>query len=290
MTPAAERRRVDVGGLSLDCRIAGSGPLVVLLHGFPQSSHAWRRQIPALAERFTVAAPDLRGYGASDKPPRVMDYAVDKLAGDVAGLIRALGFSKASVVGHDWGGSVAWHLGIRRPDVVERLAVINCAHPSAFGRVPRENPRQLLRSWYMFAVQVPWLPERLLLAGDGALIRRVFRRTTERPGCITDEDADAYVAALSAPGAMRAALNYYRAAFREAPAAIFHPRPIPKIEVPTLLVWGEKDRFLGKELTLGMESFFSAPFRVEHLPDAGHWVMEEQPELVSRLLLRHLVS
>lgn len=281
-------RRVDVGGLSLSCAVAGKGPLVILLHGFPQSSHAWRHQIPALAERFTVAAPDLRGYGESDKPPRVMDYAVDKLAGDIAGLIRALGFDKAHVVGHDWGGSVAWHLAITRPKSVDRLAVINCPHPSAFGRVPKENPRQLLRSWYMFAVQPPWLPERLLLAGDCAILRRMFRRTTEQPGCIGDADADAYRDGLSAPGAMRAALNYYRAAFREAPAAILHPKPMRRISAPALLIWGEQDRFLGKELTFGMERFFSGPFRVQYLPDASHWVMEEQPELVSRVLLEHV--
>ncbi len=282
-----ERRRVDVGGLSLDCRIAGKGPLVVLLHGFPQCGHAWRNQLAALSERYTVAAPDLRGYGRSDKPPRVMDYAVGNLAADIAGLIKALGHEKARVAGHDWGGSVAWQLALRHPERVEKLAVINCPHPSVFGKVPRENPRQLLRSWYMFAVQPPLLPELLLLRRDAAFLTRVFVGTTEKPGCITRADIAAYRDALTQPGAMRAALNYYRAAFREAPSAILYPKPIPKIAVPTLLIWGEKDRFLGKELTYEMEPLFSGAFRIVYLPDAGHWVMEEQPALVNRLLLEH---
>ena len=270
-------------GLRVHYVTAGEGPLVLLLHGFPQYWYAWRKQIPALAARFRVVAPDLRGYGDTDKPGRARDYAAASLVEDTASLIAALGEKKARVVGHDWGGAVAWLTALERPEVVERLAVLNCPHPAVFARALRSNPSQMLRSWYMLFFQLPGLPERALLRRDAQGLRRLFLASSAR-GVFTREDLDAYAQAAARPGALTAALNYYRAAFRSPRAMLRASDPGRKISAPTLLIWGEEDRALGKELTLGMEPLFTGPFRLVYVPGAGHWVNEERPDLVNAAL------
>src|SRR5215212_3486762 len=165
-------RWVDVGGLRLHCVQAGTGPLVVLLHGFPEFWYAWRHQLPALADAgYRVVAPDLPGYNTSDKPPRVRDYRPRALAQEVADLIAALGADSATVAGHDWGGGLAWLLAMHHPERVQRLVVLNAPHPIRFLKGLR-SPRQLRRSWYMLAFQLPWLPERLVAASDFRALRR----------------------------------------------------------------------------------------------------------------------
>jgi pimeloyl-ACP methyl ester carboxylesterase len=273
---------VQANGVQLHCLVAGSGPLVVLLHGFPETSHAWRHQIDALARRFRVVAPDLRGYGQSDKPPGVGAYRGATLAADVHGLIGAFGAERAAVVGHDWGGAVAWTFAMRHPDALDRLVVINCPHPAAMRRALRANWRQIRRSWYLFAFQVPWLPERLLTRDRARAVRDTLRRSAG-PGTFTEEDLDIYAGALAAPGAATAAINYYRAAFRDGRRGRW-----PRIAAPTLLIWGEDDLALGKELTFGMEPLFAGGLRIEYLPHTSHWVMEERPVEVNRLLLDFL--
>jgi epoxide hydrolase 4 len=277
-----ERQVVETNGVRLHCLVAGSGPLVVLLHGFPETSHAWRHQIDALAPRFRVVAPDLRGYGESDKPLGVGAYRGTTLAADVLGLIGAFGAERAHVVGHDWGGAVAWTLAMRHPGALDRLVVINCPHPAAMGRALRANWRQIRRSWYIFAFQVPWLPERLLTRDRARALRDALRRSARR-GTFSEEDLEVYAHAFAAPGAATAAINYYRAAFRDGARG-----RAPRIGAPTLLIWGEDDFALGKELTFGMEPLFAGELRVEYLPQTGHWVMEERPNEVNRLLLDFL--
>jgi pimeloyl-ACP methyl ester carboxylesterase len=165
-TRGMAHRWVDVHGLRLHCVEAGAGPLVVLLHGFPEFWYAWRHQIPAVADAgYRVVAPNLRGYNTSDKPPRVRDYRPRVLARDVADLVVALGAGSAAVVGHDWGGGLAWLLAMQHPERIERLVVLNAPHPIRLLKGLR-NPRQLRRSWYMLAFQAPWLPERLVAARD----------------------------------------------------------------------------------------------------------------------------
>src|SRR5215217_4691096 len=217
-------RWIDVGRLRLHCVEAGTGPLVVLLHGFPEFWYAWRHQLPALADAgYRVVAPDLPGYNTSDKPPRVRDYRPSVLATEVADLIVALGADSAAVAGHDWGGGLAWLLAMQHPELVERLVVLNAPHPIRFLKGLR-SPRQLRRSWYILAFQAPWLPERLLAAGDFQALRRALRQQPSRPGAFTAQDIDRYVAAAAQPGALRAAINYYRAAVR---APTPWPRCIP---------------------------------------------------------------
>lgn len=262
---------------------------MLLLHGFPESAHAWRKQIPALARRFRIVAPDLRGYGASDKPGRVSDYRVATLVDDAVGLIHALGEDRAHVVGHDWGGGVAWALAQRRPEVVDRLAVLNCPHPAPFERALRSWSRQLLRSWYILFFQIPLLPERLLARDGAGMLERMLRGSAIRTETFTDDDILEYRRAFSMPGAASATINYYRALFRDALAGRT-PKSSTVIRAPTLLIWAEKDVALGNELTHDMEGLFASDFRIEYVPNTSHWVMEERPALVSRLLLEFLAA
>jgi pimeloyl-ACP methyl ester carboxylesterase len=279
-------REAATNGVRLHYVEAGDGPLVVLLHGFPEFWYSWRHQIPALAAAgFRVIAPDLRGYNESDKPPGVDAYRTETLVDDVDALIRHAGAARAAVVGHDWGGVLAWLLPLWHPDVVERLAVLNAPHPAAYLRELRRGG-QLLRSWYVLFFQLPWLPERLIRAGDFALVRRMLRRGPARPGAFTPEDVERHVEALKRPGALTAALNYYRAAVRGSGLRRVM-RQVRPTTVPTLLVWGVRDPYLSPRLTQGLEAWVP-DLRVERLAESSHWVQNEAPDRVNRALIRFL--
>jgi pimeloyl-ACP methyl ester carboxylesterase len=305
---AVEHRFVETNGIRLHCAVDGEGPLVVFLHGFPESSWSWRHQMAALAPRFRVVAPDMRGYGDSDKPDGVKAYDLKELVADVEGLIRAFDEKWAVVVGHDWGGGIAWQFAVDRPQMTRRLVVMNCPHPAIFQEHLRTNPKQLAKSWYMFFFQIPWLPETLLGLNGAWPVANAIRSSAIRKDAITDEDLARVREAASRPGALHAAINYYRAVFRSdeaqaglppwlrrfihgdaAPVAT-RPRPEdwPKVTSPTLLIWGEQDVALRKELTLGLERVVSAPFEVKYIPDSGHWVQQEAADEVNRLLLAFL--
>ena len=258
---------------------------MVLLHGFPEFWYAWRHQIPALADAgYRVVAPDLPGYNTSDKPPRVRDYRPRLLVQEVADLIVALGAPSAAVAGHDWGGGLAWLLAMQHPERVERLVVLNAPHPSRFLKGLR-SPGQLRRSWYMLAFQLPWLPERLIAARDFRVLRRALRQQPARPGTFTAQDIDRYVAAAAQPGAMCAAINYYRAAFRANPLAHVHSRR--RVDIPTLIIWGEQDRYLGRELA-EPDRAWVPDVRVERIAEASHWVQADAPERVNQLMVDFL--
>lgn len=274
-----------VNGVRLHYVEAGSGPLVVLLHGFPEFWYCWRHQIPALtAAGYRVIAPDMRGYNLSEKPNGVAHYQVEPLAEDVAALIRHAGEERAVVVGHDWGGVVAWQTAILQPQVVERLIVLNAPHPAAMARELRK-PAQLLRSAYVFFFQAPLLPEALFRANRYVLLERLFRSDPVRPDAYTDDDIRRYKRALDQPGALTAALNYYRALSRRDPRVAFAPPP--PIDAPTLLIWGDQDRALGVGLTEGLERWVPG-IRVAHIADSSHWVQNDQPEQVNALMLDFL--
>jgi pimeloyl-ACP methyl ester carboxylesterase len=274
-------RDLTVNGVRLHCVVEGEGPLVLLLHGFPETSRAWRKQIPELAKRFKIVAPDLRGYGGSDKPKGIAAYRTAVLADDIAALIAAFAAERAHVVGHDWGGGVAWTLATVRPEVVDRLVVLNCPHPAVMQRALRSNWTQIRRSWYIFAFQLPWLPEWAFSRDGAKALKDALRRSAKRPDTFSDADLDEYARAFSAPGAATAAINYYRAAARSRV-------PHGKIRAPTLLIWGVDDFALGIELTQGMDDLFESKPRIEYVPDTSHWVMEERPDIVNRLLLDFL--
>lgn len=283
MTIAAQHDGyADLGEVRLHFVEAGEGPLVVLLHGFPEPWFGWRFQIAALAAAgFRVVAPDMRGYNRSSKPAGVAAYDIERLAGDVRDLIGERGAERAFLAGHDWGAAVAWVTAMYHPHVVERLAIVNVPHPRRMLQGLR-RPRQLRKSWYMFFFQLPWLPERALSAGHWRALRRALERDT-RPGAVSDADLDRYVEAWSQPGAATAMLNYYRAAFRGTPKQI--ERRIRPVSAPTRVIWGERDRFLGAELAEPDRADVPNLERVFRLPDAGHFVQLDEPERVSSLLV-----
>ncbi|QIN79460.1 alpha/beta fold hydrolase [Rubrobacter marinus] len=274
----------DLGDVRLHYVEAGEGPLVVLLHGFPQTHRMWRFQIPALVEDgLRVVAPDMRGYNLSEKPKGVEHYGVDGLARDVERLIAERGEQSAAVVGHDWGGIVAWFAAMRYPERVRRLGILNVPHPSRF-MDGLTMPEQLLRSLYVFFFQLPRLPEKTLGAGDFAVLRAGFRRDPVRPGAISEEDVEHYAEAMARPGALTATINYYRALLRSPRRAQVG---LKKIAAPTLVIWGERDRFLSSKLA-EPGPLWVPNLRVERLPDASHWVAEDRPERVNELLLDFL--
>ena len=262
----------------------GAGPLVLLLHGFPQYWGAWRRQIPVLADAgFRVVAPDLRGYNLSDRPASTDAYQASRLAWDVAELIKGLGESRAHVVGHDWGGVIAWHLATRHPERVRSLAVLNAPHPRRFARALRRST-QAVRSWYAGFFQIPWLPERLLELGDHALLARVLRHSPARAGAFDEPEIARHRVTWRRPGAMRAALAYYRAAF-SVRAAQAHRHAT--IATPTLVLWGMRDRYLLPSLCEGLDEW-APDVRVVRFPEASHWLMEDEPERVNAELVAFL--
>jgi pimeloyl-ACP methyl ester carboxylesterase len=264
---------------------AGEGPLVVLLHGFPEHYYAWRYQWGALAAAgYHVVAPDLRGYNLSSKPRAVRAYHMKALAYDVAALIEHCGAERAAaLVGHDWGGGVAWGTAMRYPEHLERLTILNCPHPLTFMRA-LTTPRQLLRSYYIFLFQLPWLPEHLLPLNDFASLRRTLRTDTTRPDAFTPADVDRYIAALRQPGALRGGINYYRAFIRY---GLAERHLLRRIDLPTRVIWGERDRYLGRNLAAPPRRWVPN-CRVERLPNASHWVQCDAPERVNALLLDFL--
>jgi pimeloyl-ACP methyl ester carboxylesterase len=223
----------------------------------------------------------MRGYNTSEKPPGVRSYLIDTLSDDVAGLIHRLGESKAVVAGHDWGGAVAWYMPMRHPAIVEKLIVLNAPHPGAFLRELR-TVSQLRKSWYMLFFQFPWLPEAALRAGRFTMLDRVMRTDPVRGDAFSVEDIRRYKRAMNQPGALTAMINYYRALFRRSPREAMQEPPL--IDCPTLLIWGEQDRYLGVPLIEGLEKWVPG-IRVERIPEASHWVQIDAPARVNELML-----
>lgn len=278
MTDPAIRRAFarDCNGIRIRYVESGAGTPVLFLHGFPDFSYSWRHQFPALSRMgFRCIAPDLRGYNETDKPPRVVDYRLPELVADIAAFIRNTVAGPISVVGHDWGGIIAWRLAMHHDDLVKKLVIINAPHPATFNRELRRG--QILRSWYAGAFQIPWLTEFALSSFHfGLLTRAASRNEAER---------EIYEEALSQPGALTAALNYYRAAFRDMIRGASMPaRPISK---PTLVLWGEKDRALSPRLLEGLEQHIQK-LEIVRFRDVGHWVHIDAPDRVNEELLRFL--
>jgi epoxide hydrolase 4 len=265
----------DLGEVKLHYVEAGTGPLVVLLHGFPEFWYGWRLQIaPLAAAGYRVVAPDLRGYNLSSKPEGRAAYTAGKLATDVRDLIHERGVESALVAGHDWGGSAAWVLAMNHPEAVERLAILDAAHPRKLNE-GLKHPSQLRRSWYFFYFQLPGLPEHHVQANDWEFFQDFLGDATPP---YTPEEIKRYIEAWSQPGAASAMINYYRFAVRHSGGEI---RPIT---APTLVIWGGRDRFLGPTLAEPHREDVPNLDRVERLPDASHWVHHDEAERVNQLL------
>src|SRR5258705_12597841 len=269
----------EVGDQSLHYVAAGGGPLIVLLHGFPEFWYGWRLQIePLAAAGFRVVAPDMRGYNLSSRPDGVADYDIGKLATDIRDLVHERGAQSALLAGHDWGGSVAWATAMNHPEVVDRLAILNAAHPRRVSQGLR-IPNQLRKSWYFFFFAAPGLPEDVVQLRDWHFFRH-FLQDARPP--YTDQEFERYVEAWSQPGAAAGMINYYRASVRQSQKeAAAKLRPI---SAPTLVIWGEGDSYLGSDLAEPDRDDVPNLDRVERIPDASHWGHHDEAERVNQLL------
>ena len=283
---------IDVGEITMhvaEARPAGMEdgvsnevPLVVFMHGFPELWWSWRRQLTAFAEAgYWAVAPDMRGYNESSKPKDVRAYEVERLASDIDGLVRALGRKTAIIVGHDWGAVVAWRVAEQYPALVERLAILNVPHPLSMMKGLRQR-EQLMKSWYVFFFQLPFVPERMMRIRDFEVIRTMFREDG-----IPSSDLEPYIEALKMPGAVTAMMNYYRAAIRRVVAK--RTPKVLKIECPVLVIWGDRDRALSKDMAEPPKRFVPNA-RVVHIPEATHWVQNVAPDEVNRLLLEFVAE
>jgi len=282
VNPDLEILHFSNAGVNLHAVAAGpkEAPVVVLLHGFPEFWYGWHRQIDPLARAgFRVIVPDQRGYNRSDKPQGIRAYSLAALTSDVIAIADTLGREQICLAGHDWGAAVAWSVALSHPERVAKLAILNVPHPSVMRRYLFSNPRQLRRSWYMFFFQLPFIPEALLAANNFRIGVSVLERSS-RPGTFTPEDTAEYRKAWSQPGAIRAMLHWYRAAFRF--RSHFADR---MVRAPTLILWGQRDAFLLAEMA--EESLrYCTNGDLIRFAEASHWLQHEEPARVSE----HLVT
>jgi pimeloyl-ACP methyl ester carboxylesterase len=285
ITAGLNREFVEVNGLTLHVMTAGpvAGPPLILLHGFPEFWYGWHNQIqPLAAAGFRVIVPDQRGYNRSDKPPRVSDYTVPTLTADVVALIDHYGYSRIDLVGHDWGGMVAWYTALMHPERVSKLAVLNLPHPAVMVKTISGSPRQMLKSWYMLAFQLPWLAESLLGMGGGAGAARMLKASARR-STFSADDIARYRQAWTRPGALKSMIHWYRALMRHRP-----PMPADiRVKLPVLMIWGAKD--IALDIAMAQPSIdLCDNGRLEVIPTATHWVQHDAAEQVNALLLEYL--
>ena len=281
-----EHRDVVTNGVRLHCALAGpeDGPLVIALHGFPEFWRGMSGVIVALARAgFRVVAPDQRGYGLSEKPRGIDAYRVEELSADVVGIIDAFGHERADIVGHDWGAAVAWWTALTASDRVQRMVVVNVPHPSVFAKEVKTNRRQTRKSWYIFAIQAPGLPERVAFSRrTRARFARMIARTAN-PGSFDDRYLQQLQDAWAQPGAANGMLNWYRASVRRRPERLSDKR----VHVPTLIIWGRRDMALSDTM-VEPSAALCDDVRVEWFDDATHWVLHDEPARTSDLITAFL--
>lgn len=264
------------GGFTFDVDDSGpsDGPVIVLLHGFPENRTSWQAMTPLLTSAgYRVLAPDQRGYSPRARPLRRRDYRIDELAEDIRALIDASGADKVHVVGHDWGGGVAWALAALHPDRLHTVTSLTTPHPRAL-TASMVRSSQLLHSWYMVFYQLPRLPEM-----GFTRMEETNRRLLDRSG-LSAEAADRYITPLKEPGAARAAINWYRGLPLSKPLR-------GKVTVPALYVYATKDMFLGRKAAELTAKYVEAPYRFEVLEGATHWLPENNADQVAQLVLEH---
>jgi epoxide hydrolase 4 len=277
---------VEANGLTFEVAQAGAGDhLALCLHGFPELNYSWRYQMPMLAKMgYRVWAPNQRGYGESTKPAGIENYTVDKIVADAAALFDASGATRLTIIGHDWGGAIAWLFAINKVRPIERLIVMNLPHPHCFAAALKHWP-QRLRSGYIAAVQLPWVPEWWLARNDAIAIRRAFSGMAIDKSRFPDDVLDVYAAAAQKPGALTAMLNWYRAAVRYPDRMVMANDG--RVDVPVLIIWGEEDSALGLETLEGTERYV-ADLTIRRLAGVSHWVQQEAPEAVNAILAEWL--
>ena len=270
--------KVETNGITLEVTVEGEGDAVLLLHGWPDSARLWRRQIPALVDAgYRVVAPDLRGFGDSDKPEGVENYFVLNATEDLKGLLDHLDIERAHVVGHDWGSATAWVFASLYQDRVASLTALSVGHPAAFQSAGFE---QYMRSWYMFMFQFEGVAEEWLQRNDWEFLRLGFGDA---------EEVQEKVELLSRPGALTASLNWYRANIPPQ-SWVSDPPELPSVSAPTLAIWSSGDIALGEDQMLGSQKYVSGPWRYERIDNVGHWIPTESPDRLNELLLDFLHS
>lgn len=278
MSEIIKLEKVKANGLSFNVALAGpvDGIPVILLHGFPDAWFGWRPQIERLSKSgFRVIAPDQRGYNTSDKPESIDEYRIDNLVEDVVSIASELGHEKFALAGHDWGAGVAWMVALKYRDRVSHLSILNVPHPKVFQSYVRKQFSQMLKSWYILFFQVPRLPEILSRMNNWYVV------LNQMPG-LDEEEKEEYRKAWSQPGAFTAMLNWYRAAVRHEPKELGEAI----LDIPTLIIWGKEDRYLDYEMAeLSLDYLSNGSLKL--LQDASHWVMYDESEKVSSLLIEH---
>jgi epoxide hydrolase 4 len=277
-----ESKYARINGIKIHYVEQGSGQLVLLLHGFPEFWYGWRKQIPELSKHFRIVAPDMRGYNLSDKPKYIRDYNIEILAKDVADLIAALGAKTAVVVGHDWGGAVAWAVASLYPEVVHKLVILNATPILELRKLLFSfKPSQWSKNWYIFFFQLPFLPEKIIGT------KKFFQLNLIDTAKSQDEDKaqimKIYLEAFAHRDVVKSTIAYYRAAFR----AIF-PRPkinFPKVKAPVMTIWGELDIFLEKKITYNTALYCENFSKIIYVPNAGHFVHQDDAALVNQQII-----
>jgi pimeloyl-ACP methyl ester carboxylesterase len=284
-SPTLKNEYAEVNGVRLHYVTAGKGPLIVFLHGFPEFWYEWKTQLPEFAKDHRAVAPDMRGYNLSAKPEGVDHYQMNHLVEDVRALADHLGYKKFILVGHDWGGAVAWSFAIAHPEYLEKLVIINCPHPAILARELAQNPAQQKASQYMLFFRSPQAEQTLAANNYAGLVDAVLGEGL-KTGVFTEADKQAYIEAWSQPGALTGGLNYYRAANLGPPTSsqeVVAPVGNLLVKVPTLVIWGDKDTALLTGNLDGMDKFVPN-LTIKRIPDGSHWVIHEKPELVNQYI------
>jgi len=296
--PGLKDEYAKVNGVRLHYVSAGKGPLIIFLHGFPEFWYEWKNQLVEFSKDHRVVAPDMRGYDLSEKPAGVDQYQMKYLVEDVRALAEHLGYKKFILVGHDWGGGVAWSFAIAHPEYLEKLVIVNCPHPAILARELAGNPAQQKASQYMLFFRSPQAEQQLSANNYAGLVDGVLGEGL-KTGAFTEADKQAYIAAWSQPGALTGGLNYYRAAnLGPPPPQQEGETPAPTassnsafggdsasqiVKVPTLVIWGEKDTALLTGNLDGMDKFVPN-LTIKRIPDGSHWVIHEKPALVNEYI------
>ena len=272
---------IEVNGIRLHYVEEGSGEIVILLHGFPEFWYGWRKQIPVLSQHYHVIAPDIRGYNLSDKPQGAAQYKIEIVAKDIAELIKKLGKGKVILAGHDWGAGVAWTVATMYPELISKLAILNVPHPAEMRKALLGfNLSQWLKSYYIFLFQIPFLPEWSIGRDPEIFFRKVFTRFSPTATPPNDEEIKEYAKAYSQPGGLSGIINYYRAMVRH----ISTLDTSVQLPMPVLMLWGEQDKALGKELTDNTKQYCKE-LEIVYDPTGGHFIQSDNPELVNKKLL-----
>jgi len=286
-----EHKYAEVNGVKLHYVCSGSGKLMLFLHGFPEFWYEWKNQLAEFGQDHFAVAPDMRGYNLSDKPESLADYQVDVLVDDVKALADHLGYSKLTLIAHDWGGAIAWVFALKYPNYLEKLIIINAPHPIVFQRELLENPAQQEASQYMLVFRSEVAESMLSSENYAPLVQNTLSEGLEK-GFFTEEDKQAYLMAWSQPGALTGGLNYYRAAEVGPPTneedksrltAFSANFPDPIIQVATLVIWGEKDPYLLPGNLEGLSDYVPN-LTIKRIEDGSHWVVHEQPKLVNQYI------